>query len=373
MRSLLVILCWLVIVSCSNEPTVTAPNPIHSADATPSDAPVEANVDARLDADKEPDDPNVLWREGDCSHPLVEKRCDHGWCAIPSGCFVIGSPEDELGRAPYMEGQVPVTITRPFSFGQFEVTQELWTSLGLPNPTAENEYCSPCLEPTCPVSHVNWFEALAFANLASEKHDPPLSPCYDLSDCKGKPGEGMVCNTVKLTSPTVYECSGFRLPTEAEWEFAVRAGTRTANYNGGFLPGTTYSQVCNCEEGEKTLESIAWYCKNAGNRQHPVGQKMANAWGIHDALGNIREWVHDHEKVNGKGEDPLTDPEGEVIPKPNRVIRGGLCNGWPTLLRAAAPYSESWTLRDPGIGFRLARTGADTPGPIGMKKARSAR
>ena len=165
------------------------------------------------------DDPSILWREGDCVHPIVEKSCKHGWCAIPAGCFIIGSPEGEFSRGLYDEELTPVTLSRPFFMQQFGFTCGEWKALGLrvpifhPNGMA-NEPLDLCSSSANPIAAITWYEALLLANLLSEIHDPPLPACYELTGCEGILGEGVECNDVKHTTQSIYRCEGFRLPTE---------------------------------------------------------------------------------------------------------------------------------------------------------------
>ena len=125
----------------------------------------------------------------------------------------------------------------------------------------------------------------------------------------------------------------YRLPTEAEWEYAARAGTTGARH------------------GE--LDEVAWYSDNSGPTTHPVGEKQANAWGLHDTLGNVWEFVADW-----YGEYPagaVTDPQGPDTGS-GRVIRGGSWGGGAGYVRSAVRFSRSPGHRDGFIGFRLVRT-----------------
>jgi sulfatase modifying factor 1 len=290
---------------------------------------------------------------GACQHPAVIENCSAGWCRVPAGCFVMGSPPGEPGRGAYDEERTAVTLTNTFEVGEHEVTQGEWTSLGLTNPSGQNDDgTGDCSEPECPVGNVTWYEAIAFANLLSESHSPPLEPCYEPLNCTGKLGEGMTCEGAKTTAPSLYECTGYRLPTFAEWEYAARAGTLTAYYGGDIPPTTTIGDCFDLP----ALSEAAWYCWNSEGRTHPVGQKASNAWGLHDTLGNAAEWINDPPfGISPQG--PLVDPGASLVESSmSRVRRGGLYYTGLTGCRVGAFNWTTATRRGPGLGFRLVRT-----------------
>ncbi len=145
-----------------------------------------------------------------------------------------------------------------------------------------------------------------------------------------------------------HDSTGWRLPTEAEWEYFCRAGTTTATYLGN-IEGSNLKW----EQPNKVLDSIAWFGGNSWDTTHPVGIKSENAWGLFDTLGNIWEWVWDWYGVYpiGDVEDPLGTPRG-----PGRVIRGGCYSNYARSCRAA---TRSWAVAGhsyPDTGFRIVRS-----------------
>ncbi len=275
-----------------------------------------------------------------------------GWVQVPAGSFVMGSPEGELGRADHLETQRTVTISHPFELSPTELTRGQFQALLGYDPSG----FAACDE--CPADSLTWFDAVAAAEAMSRQ--AALPPCTTMTDVlcdDGSPSDdvglcgdhgGIAQASVTLAEDaSPYACLGYRLPTEAEWEYAARAGTTAATYNGDVVEH-------DCSPLDAVLDPIAWYCGNTGSSApRAVGGKLANDWGLYDTLGNIYEWTLDG--FTGTVPDTaVTDPWTEE--GSGRVLKGG---SWITIaayIRAAAVCAYPASQRDSSQGVRLARS-----------------
>jgi len=222
---------------------------------------------------------------------------------IPAGTFMMGSPPSEEGRSTE-ETQHQVTLTKSFYMQTTEVTQAQWPVMWT-NPSHFSE-CS-----TCPVEQVSWNDVQSYITQMNLR------------------GEGT-----------------YSLPTEAQWEYAARAGSTTAFYNGGI------TEIACDVDPDPNLNAIGWDCNNSDGRTHPVGKKKPNAWGLYDMSGNVWEWCQDW--YGSYPTSAATDPTGPSTGS-QRVVRGGGFPGNPFYCRSAdrrrrPPEDARW------IGFRLALT-----------------
>jgi formylglycine-generating enzyme required for sulfatase activity len=219
---------------------------------------------------------------------------------IPAGEFMMGSPATESGRSDN-ETQHRVTLTKPFYLGVTEVTQEQYQKVMVTNP-------SKVKGPQNPVERVNWAEAVEF--------------CGKLSAMPAEKTAGHV----------------YRLPTEAEWEYACRSGTATA-YGFG--------------DDASRLGDYGWFEGNSDSRTHPVGEKKPNAWGLYDMHGNVWEWCQDRYGDYPSGS--ATDPTGATSDL-YRVLRGGCWLYFARGCRSAFRNGYAPGVRYDSLGFRVLRS-----------------
>ncbi len=263
----------------------------------------------------------------------------------------MGSPECEWGRGRDSENENDTTLTHEFLIKQTEVTNADWrTVVGTEPPNAPEPTFAGCTEPECPLGSVTWFEALWLANQWSKKEG--LAECYALGGCTRAAGEGMVCSDVRVSTGTVYDCKGYRLPTEAEWEYSARAGTRSATFAGDIL---LKGDLTACAR-DGVLTQIGWYCANSGRTTHSVRGLASNGWGLFDVAGNQQEWVWGRYSGEGYGSPPRVDPDASHEASEIAITRGGGAFSPPPFLRSAWRDFHARSIRSPGIGFRLART-----------------
>jgi formylglycine-generating enzyme required for sulfatase activity len=236
---------------------------------------------------------------------------------IPAGAFLMGSADDDREARASEKPQHPVAVAA-FRLMRTPVTRRLYREImgndpGWPGGEADDR----------PVNAVTWYDAVRFCNALSTKEG--LIPCYRFA------GEHSVSR-----DPAG---NGYRLPSEAEWEYACRAGTTTRYFFG---------------DDARVLGDYAWFSGNSGSAPQPVGRKWPNLWGLYDMHGNVWEWVEDcwHESYAGAPADGSAWVSGDCT---GRVLRGGAFNYVPRDLRSAIRGRYVPEDGDGNVGFRCAR------------------
>jgi sulfatase modifying factor 1 len=218
--------------------------------------------------------------------------------SVPAGEFLMGSDKGNADEAPAHKVKVST-----FLIDKFEVTHEMLAKAQLPNPSHWQD------QPKKPVERVRWRDAKQYCNERSllEK----LKPCY---------------NEKTADFDCDYTANGYRLPTEAEWEYACRAGT-----DGPYDFGSA-----------DKLRQFSWFADNASEKTHAAGEKKPNRWGIFDLYGNVSEWCEDVYSPTYYKESPAVDPVGPSNPGKDvkRVMRGGSWKASADMCRATVRQGE---------------------------------
>jgi len=308
-----------------------------TSDGPPVTNPDDAGPDRAFVSDMAPPDGRPHPLPPDPNQPPLPggARCWNGWCVIQPGTFQMGSPPWEPCRnwSYTLETQHQVTLTRTYELAATEVSQGQFEAAMGHNPSWFDE-CGK----HCPVERIRWHEAVAYCNKLSQKAG--LESCYS---CTGSQQSTQCTTHVQYEHGKIYDCPGYRLPTEAEWEYAYRAGTSTAYYSG---------DNTSCTKTDPKADIIGWYDLTSGGKTHPSAKKKPNAWGLYDMAGNVLEWTHDpcHQDLGAKA---AVDPSPGASAT-GRVLKGGSWFSFVRLLRGA--YRNCGDTHSYITGFRCART-----------------
>ena len=239
---------------------------------------------------------------------------------VPAGDFAIGDDQGEDDEKPARRVRISA-----FYVDAHEVTQESFQAILGTNPAKSAGSDKP-------VERVSWYSAIQYCNMRSRREG--LKPCYELK-----------------TQTCDFTADGYRLPTEAEWEYACRAGTAT-RWSFGNAPGD--------------LGKHGWYKGNSGKTTHSVKQKPPNPWGLYDVHGNVAEWCNDFYAERYDSEAPGKDPRGPASGT-DRVLRGGSWKSGAESCRSSARHSEPPGFADvcfgyDAYGFRCVRRAAGEVG-----------
>ncbi len=327
---------WYLLVLAMAPVALRSPDVERTADPIPADAPPQHR---------------------DYTESLPGSKVRFAMVAIPGGTFVMGSRTDERGRHAD-EGPRHLVTLRPFWMGRLEVTWDEYDLYckGRPAGQQENEAAlardaDAVTRPSPSYIDETWGYGRAGYAVIGITHHAAMEYCYWLSKVTGKT---------------------YRLPTEAEWEYACRAGTRT-EYSFG--------------KDANRLDDYAWYERNSDESTHPVGRKKPNPWGLYDMHGNVAEYCLDHYEADSYHTCPLDQPLLAPVKLPTaarypHVVRGGSWVDSAAACRSAARRAsdKSWNRRDPDrpqsiwwlsdadfVGFRVVRAVEEQPALKGLR------
>ncbi|MDD2229907.1 MAG: SUMF1/EgtB/PvdO family nonheme iron enzyme [Candidatus Cloacimonetes bacterium] len=250
----------------------------------------------------------------------------NGLLYVPEGSFYMGT--QFIDRSEHERPRHEVSLS-PFLIGATEVSQELWQSVMHSNPSVRTEFQQP-------VTNVSWYEALEFCNCLSLREG--LTPCYKITKDFPDANNTSEYDTLRYSVFCTWSATGYRLPTEAEWEYAARCGdsNNRLQFSGG-----------------NKLSEVGWCATNSNNRTKNVAQKKANQFGLYDMSGNVLEWCWDyHGAYNSEPEENPTGVKSGLY----RVIRGGSWMSDADACTSTARGGNAAHASAKDIGFRLVRS-----------------